>query len=174
MCRETEKILQQTVCNGKSFACRAVTKGKVSGKILILMGFWLGSLPVVVHHRTLSCFWLYLHPPQRMNFDFSILLPCYYNWFFLLTSFTYLILLAAFSFIWILSWSLAKNEMNVLIIQTNEYFFALQPLLHDVLQIHIGHFVLLTLLIPGTILICCSLIMMCFSTQLSMVLIVMT
>lgn len=59
-------------------------------------------------------------------------------------------------------------------IQTNECFLPCSQLLHDLLQIHVGHFVLLTLFIPGTILICCSLIMMCFSTQLSVVLIVMT
>lgn len=53
-------------------------------------------------------------------------------------------------------------------------FFTLQPFLHDLLQIHIGHFVLLILFIPGTILVCCSLIMICFSAQLSVVLIVMT
>lgn len=46
MSRETEKILWQTVCNGKSFACHAVTNDKISGKTLISMGFGLGSLPV--------------------------------------------------------------------------------------------------------------------------------
>lgn len=46
MCRGTEKILWQTVCNGKSFACHAVTNDKVSGKPLIPMGCGLGSLPL--------------------------------------------------------------------------------------------------------------------------------
>lgn len=52
--------------------------------------------------------------------------------------------------------------------------FNLQQLLHDLLQIHIGHFVLLTFFIPGTIMVCCSLIIVSFRTQHSMVLIVIT
>jgi len=52
--------------------------------------------------------------------------------------------------------------------------FTLQQLLHDLLQIHIGRFVFLTLFAPETIIACCSLIMVSFTTQHSMVLIVMT
>lgn len=126
MCKETDKILWQTVCSGKGFACHALTNNKVSGKTLISMGFGLGSLPWgIVHCRTSRCFWLCLQPPQWMYLDFIL------YFFFLSLSLIifiipfepFLISLLASSLTWTEFWFSVTNEIKMLGIKTNKCFY---------------------------------------------------
>lgn len=129
MCKETDKILWQTVCSGKGFACHALTNNKVSGKTSSSMGFGLGSLPVGdCSLQNLEMF-LVMSAASSVNvFRFYFVL-----FFFFFLSLSLIIFIIPFepclislltsSLTWTEFWFSVTNEIKMLRIKTNKCFY---------------------------------------------------